>query len=53
MGLHRGNRQVDPLRAVSVGWQSLGDSGCNRFTGTYTQKDDALIMGPLALGTAN
>ena len=25
-----------------------GHSGCNRFTGTYTQKDDALKMGPLA-----
>jgi heat shock protein HslJ len=25
-----------------------GHSGCNRFMGTYTQKDDALTMGPLA-----
>ena len=25
-----------------------GSSGCNRFTGTYTQKDDELAMGPLA-----
>jgi len=25
-----------------------GSSGCNRFTGTYTQKGDALTMGPLA-----
>jgi META domain len=23
-----------------------GHSGCNRFTGTYTQKDDTLTMGP-------
>ena len=25
-----------------------GHSGCNRFTGTYTQKDDALRIGPFA-----
>jgi putative lipoprotein len=25
-----------------------GHSGCNRFTGTYTQKDDELTIGPLA-----
>ena len=25
-----------------------GHSGCNRFAGTYTQKDNALTMGPFA-----
>ena len=25
-----------------------GFSGCNRFTGNYTQKDDALTIGPIA-----
>ena len=25
-----------------------GHTGCNRFTGTYTQKDDTLTMGPFA-----
>jgi META domain len=25
-----------------------GHSGCNRFTGTYTQKDDTMTIGPLA-----
>ena len=25
-----------------------GSSGCNRFTGTYTQKDEELTLGPLA-----
>jgi putative lipoprotein len=25
-----------------------GSSGCNRFTGTYKQKEDELTMGPLA-----
>jgi putative lipoprotein len=25
-----------------------GSSGCNRFTGTYTQKGDELTLGPLA-----
>jgi hypothetical protein len=25
-----------------------GHSGCNRFTGTYMQKDDTLTMGPFA-----
>ena len=48
MGLGWGNWQVGPLCAVSVGGKVGGHTGCNRFTGTYTQKDDALTIGPFA-----
>ena len=47
MGLGWGNWQVGPFCAVSIRRQRR-HTGCNHFTGTYTQKDDTLTMGPFA-----
>ncbi len=38
------------LRRIGVpaGGSVFGDSGCNRFTGTYQVKGDRITIGPLA-----